>query len=97
MSCKDFGTSTDPFTGPLPLQSLRPIKPPSKRPRLEQQEEEEEEEEAAVEAAAAAAEEEEEEDDDSLEGCSILASKGLDATYDSEDSVTALTESTVMS
>ena len=76
MSCKNFGTSTGPFTHSLPLQSLRSIKPPFKRPRLEQEEFEEEE--------------------DSLEGCSILASQGLEATYDSEDSVTALTESTVM-
>ncbi|XP_059926281.1 uncharacterized protein LOC132471191 isoform X1 [Gadus macrocephalus] len=77
VSCKNFGTSTGPFTHSLPLQRPRSIKQPYKRPRLEQEEFEEEE--------------------DSLEGCSILASQGLEATYDSEDSVTALTESTVMS
>uniref|UniRef100_A0A8C5FP91 THAP-type domain-containing protein n=1 Tax=Gadus morhua TaxID=8049 RepID=A0A8C5FP91_GADMO len=44
VSFKDFGTSTDPFTGPLPVACSTPVKPPpSKRPRLQQQEEEGEE------------------------------------------------------
>ncbi len=43
-------------------------------------------------------EEELEQDDDPLEGSSsVAASKGLDSTYDPADSVTALTESTVLS
>lgn len=74
VSCRDFGTSTDPFIASLPVLSSTPIKRPSKRPRLEEEEEE-----------------------DSLEGSSIMASQGLDPTYDPEDSVTALTETTVMS
>ena len=41
--------------------------------------------------------EQQEEEEDSLEGSSIMASQGLDTTYDPEDLVTALTESTVMS
>ena len=45
VSFNDFGTSTDPFTGPRPVACSTPVKlPPSKRPRLQQQEEEEEEE-----------------------------------------------------
>jgi hypothetical protein len=44
VSFKDSGTSTDPFTGPLPVACSTPVKlPPSKRPWLQQQEEEEEE------------------------------------------------------
>ena len=44
VSFNDFGTSTDPFTGPRPVACSTPVKlPPSKRPRLQQQEEEEEE------------------------------------------------------